>query len=101
MAQLGSIWAPLISSRPSRRQFGPILTPSGLVLAHLDALLAPSWRHLGPSWVILRLSWCHLGIFLVHLGHLAALLAPSGLLLGALWDPCGSTKQEKEVEAES
>ena len=51
------------------------------ILAHLGALLAPSWSHLGPilapCWPMLAPSSPHLVPTLAILAHLGAVLAPS------------------------
>ena len=88
---LGLSW-PVLA--PSWHHLGPILAPSRPILAHLGALLASSWPlpgticdpggHLHSSWPVLAT------MFRIALGHVIL----NHTLLGAIWDPGGSNKQE-------
>jgi hypothetical protein len=58
---LGSTLEHLKTSWDLFGPFGGVVAPSRGILAHLLAILGPSWNHLGPSWAIWEPYWHHLG----------------------------------------
>ena len=55
---------------------GAILGPSWLMLAPSDSILAPSWGHLGATERPKRSLWCRLGVSWTSLGRSWSRLGP-------------------------